>query len=573
MVVRKETQQTGVIVNQSAQRHVSRGLRALSSILAMVLTMALMLLYAPTPSARAMESTTSAESTDGMLSINSSTAVLTDTSGYHLNATVTNTTGQEIPAGTLTLAMNAFYTFVSRNDIQDWSEGNGRIPTPQSVGQADVPALQPGASANVSIDADAHQESLAAINSWGPKPVLLSYSANGTPLAQSHTFVTRTGAGLHTPSTPALHITVAQPLAANGWTTDSKLLGQLVDEGGISSSKLAKIAMPSKDDDARLSFLLGNYITLTNLTEREAQRIIDLHISPINVSVHTTDPQLHCTMLGNKNAERSLDYIQAFCKAGIVMNGQIVICPGWNDGDQLRRTLRDLTDWEFSSCSLVPVGITKYRKGLAKLRPVDADCAREIIAIAEEFGQENLRRFGTRRFFCADELYLRAGLPLPQEDYYDGYRQLENGVGMLRSLEQDFLSAMRLEDPAAAPSPFTIATGTAAAPFLRGLLEQAKAYFPRLEGQVIAVENDFFGHTIDVAGLLTGQDLSAQLQRVPSLGRVLLPLHMLRHGETVFLDDYTVARLADELGCPVQIVGIDGGDLLDAMLDASSTVS
>ena len=202
-----------------------------------------------------MESTTSAESTDGMLSINSSTAVLTDTSGYHLNATVTNTTGQEIPAGTLTLAMNAFYTFVSRNDIQDWSEGNGRIPTPQSVGQADVPALQPGASANVSIDADAHQESLAAINSWGPKPVLLSYSANGTPLAQSHTFVTRTGAGLHTPSTPALHITIAQPLAANGWTTDSKLLGQLVDEGGISSSKLAKIAIPSKDDDARLKSL------------------------------------------------------------------------------------------------------------------------------------------------------------------------------------------------------------------------------------------------------------------------------------------------------------------------------
>ena len=322
-----------------------------------------------------------------------------------------------------------------------------------------------------------------------------------------------------------------------------------------------------KDDDARLSFLLGNYITLTNLTEREAQRIIDLHISPINVSVHTTDPQLHCTMLGNKNAERSLDYIRAFCRAGIVMNGQIVVCPDWNDGDQLRRTLRDLTDWEFSSCSIVPVGITKYRQGLARLRPVDRSCAREILAIAEESGQENLRRFGTRRFFCADELFLRAQLPLPQEDYYEGYRQLENGVGMLRSLEQDFLSAMQLEEPDAAPSPFTIATGTAAAPFLRGLLEQAQAYFPHLRGQVIAVENDFFGHTIDVAGLLTGQDLSAQLQKVPSLGRVLLPLHMLRHGETVFLDDYTVARLADELGCPVQIVGIDGGDLLDAMLE------
>ena len=322
-----------------------------------------------------------------------------------------------------------------------------------------------------------------------------------------------------------------------------------------------------KDDDERLSFLLGNYITLTNLTEREAQRIIDLHISPINVSVHTTDPQLHCTMLGNKNAERSLDYIRAFCRAGIVMNGQIVVCPDWNDGDQLRRTLRDLTDWEFSSCSIVPVGITKYRQGLARLRPVDRSCAREILAIAEEYGQENLRRFGTRRFFCADELFLRAQLPLPQEDYYEGYRQLENGVGMLRSLEQDFLSAMQLEEPDAAPSPFTIATGTAAAPFLRGLVAQAQAYFPHLRGQVIAVENDFFGHTIDVAGLLTGQDLSAQLQKVPSLGRVLLPLHMLRHGETVFLDDYTVARLADELGCPVQIVGIDGGDLLDAMLE------
>lgn len=208
-----------------------------------------------------------------------------------------------------------------------------------------------------------------------------------------------------------------------------------------------------KDDDARLSFLQGNYITLTNLTEREAQRIIDLRISPINVSVHTTDPQLHCTMLGNKNATRSLDYIRAFCKAGIVMNGQIVICPGWNDGDQLRRTLRDLTEMQFSSCSLVPVGITKYRKGLAKLKPVDARCAGEILDIAEEFGQENLRRFGTRRFFCADELFLRAGRELPGDDYYEGYRQLENGVGMLRSLESDLLRAMELMDEPSAPPP------------------------------------------------------------------------------------------------------------------------
>ena len=322
-----------------------------------------------------------------------------------------------------------------------------------------------------------------------------------------------------------------------------------------------------KDDDERLSFLLGNYTTLTNLSEREAQRIIDLHISPINVSVHATDPQLHCTLLGNKDAERSLEYIKAFCKAGIVMNGQIVVCPGWNDGDALRRTLRDLTDWQFSSCSLVPVGITKYRKGLAKLRPVDRDCAREIIAIAEEFGQENLRRFGTRRFFCADELFLRAGLPLPEEEYYEGYRQLENGVGMLRSLEQEFLSAMKMEESDAVSRPFTIATGVAAAPFMRELMGKAKAYFPRLDAEVIAVENDFFGHTIDVTGLLTGQDIAAQLQGRVAGRRVLLTVHMLRHGETVFLDDYTVERLSHELGSPVRIVDADGGDLLDAILE------
>ena len=315
-----------------------------------------------------------------------------------------------------------------------------------------------------------------------------------------------------------------------------------------------------KDDDARLSFLQGNYITLTNLTEREAQRIIDLRISPINVSVHTTDPQLHCTMLGNKDAARSLDYIRAFCQAGIVMNGQIVVCPGWNDGDQLRRTLRDLTEMEFSSCSLVPVGITKYRKGLARLKPVDAQCAAEILDIAEEFGQENLRRFGTRRFFCADELFLRAG-----EDYYEGYRQLENGVGMLRSLESDLLRAMELLDTPPIPSPFTIATGRAAEGFMRHLLNLVRQRCPQVQGKVVGIDNDFFGHTIDVAGLLTGQDLAAQLKAHKPLGRVLIPLHMLRHGEDVFLDDWTVPQLSQALGAPVQVVGIYGYDLCDAV--------
>ena len=177
-----------------------------------------------------------------------------------------------------------------------------------------------------------------------------------------------------------------------------------------------------KDDDARLSFLLGNYITLTNISPREAQRIMELHISPINVSVHATDPQLHCTMLGNKDARQSLEYMRQFAKAGIVMNGQIVVCPGWNDGDQLRRTMADIMEMGFAGCSVVPVGLTKYRKGLAKLNPVDKETARDIIAIAEEYGQKCLEKFGTRLFFCADELFLRAELPLPEDDYYEGYR-------------------------------------------------------------------------------------------------------------------------------------------------------
>ena len=320
-----------------------------------------------------------------------------------------------------------------------------------------------------------------------------------------------------------------------------------------------------KDDDARLSFLLGNYITLTNISPREAQRIMELHISPINVSVHATDPQLHCTMLGNKDARQSLEYMRQFAKAGIVMNGQIVVCPGWNDGDQLRRTMSDIMEMGFAGCSVVPVGLTKYRKGLAKLNPVDKETARDIIAIAEEYGQKCLEKFGTRLFFCADELFLRAELPLPEEDYYEGYRQLENGVGMLRSLESEFMSALEYEEAPERFSPFTIATGVAAAPHLRMLLQRAQEQFPNLRGQVIAVENDFFGHTIDVAGLVTGQDIAAQLKGRDLGERVLIPLHMLRHGETVFLDDYTVEQLSQELGCHVEVVGTDGGDLADAM--------
>ena len=260
-----------------------------------------------------------------------------------------------------------------------------------------------------------------------------------------------------------------------------------------------------KDDDARLSFLMGNYITLTNLSPREAQRIIDLRISPINVSVHATDPKLRSALLGNRAGAESLEIMKRFGAAGIVMNGQIVLCPGWNDGEQLQRTMEDMAAWGFASCSVVPVGLTKYREGLAKLRGVDRETARAVIDQVEAYGKKCLERFGTRMFFCSDELYIRAERPLPEEEYYEEYVQIENGVGLLRSLISEFEAGLRLEDGPVEASPYTIATGVSAAPFLRELAERA-AEKTGVSGQVAAIENNFFGPTVDVAGLVVGGD-------------------------------------------------------------------
>ena len=320
-----------------------------------------------------------------------------------------------------------------------------------------------------------------------------------------------------------------------------------------------------KDDDARLSFLMGNYITLTNLSPREIQRIIDLRISPINVSVHATDPKLRSVLLGNKAGGESLEAMRRFGQAGIVMNGQIVLCPGYNDGEQLQKTMEDMASWGFASCSVVPVGLTKYREGLSKLRPVDKELAGQVIDQVNAFGEKCLERFGTRMFFCSDELYIRAERELPEEDYYEDYVQIENGVGMLRSLISEFEAGLRLEDDTEKVSPYTIATGVSARPFLQELADKAEKALG-VSGQVIAVRNDFFGHTIDVAGLITGQDLIAQLKGKELGGRLLISINMLRHGGDVFLDDLHVSDVERELGVPVTVVEQDGFDLLDAML-------
>ena len=325
-----------------------------------------------------------------------------------------------------------------------------------------------------------------------------------------------------------------------------------------------------KDDDARLSFLMGNYITLTNLSPREIQRIIDLRISPINVSVHTTDPALRCEMLGNRRAGESIEVMRRFAENGVCMNCQIVACPGINDGPALRRTLEDLTEMYpgVDSVSIVPVGVTKFREGLYPLKTYDKDTAAALIDQVEAWGAKCMERFGTTIFWCSDEFYLLSGRELPQDSYYEDYRQLENGVGMLRLLETEFRSAMEADDPPAPGSvaPFTIATGVSAAPTLEKLVQLAAARCGGLDWRVVPIVNHFFGETIVVAGLVTGRDLIDQLRGKYLGERLLLPDNMLRYHENVFLDDVTVEEVEAALGVPLTFVEQDGGALWDAVL-------
>ena len=323
-----------------------------------------------------------------------------------------------------------------------------------------------------------------------------------------------------------------------------------------------------KDDDDRLSFLLGNYVTLTNLSPREIQRIIDLRISPINVSVHTTDPELRVELMGNRNAGKSIDVMRRLAEAGIHMNCQIVACPGLNDGPALERSMRDLTEMRsgVTSVAIVPVGLTKYREGLYPLRSYTAAEAGAVIDQVEAWARQCKELYGEGMFWCSDEFYLQGELPLPEDAFYEAYTQLENGVGMLRLLEVE-LNGAALGAPQNIPvAPFSIATGVAAAPFLREIIDRAAAKcHTKLDYQIYPIVNHFFGETITVAGLLTGQDLLAQLRGKDLGTRVLLPQNTLRHGETVFLDDMTLEELSQGLGVPVVPVNQDGFDLFEAV--------
>jgi len=324
-----------------------------------------------------------------------------------------------------------------------------------------------------------------------------------------------------------------------------------------------------KDDDARMSFLTGSYITLTNLTDRELQRICDLKISPVNVSVHTTNPELRADLMGNLAAADIMERIQKLSDAGITMNCQIVCCPGLNDGEQLLNSIHDLATFypHVSSVAVVPVGLTKYRAGLAPLKLFTPEQAGKTIDLVETFAAQCQAYYGSRIVYCSDEFYLKAGRPLPDDDYYEDYVQLDNGVGMLRLLKTEFDAALKMVDASEGDGvPFSIATGTAAGPFIEKLLMTAVEKCGKINGQVFAIDNDFFGHDINVAGLVTAQDMIRQLTGKPLGERLLIPDNMLRHGETVFLDDLTVADVENALHVKVVQVPQDGTELLFAML-------
>lgn len=358
-----------------------------------------------------------------------------------------------------------------------------------------------------------------------------------------------------------------------------------------------------KDDDSRLSFLQGNYVTLTNMKEEDIERIIYYHLAPINISVHTTNPTLRCEMLHNRFAGDALKKIDRLYEAGLEMNGQIVLCKGVNDGEELERTLSDLANYlpYMQSLSVVPVGLTKYREGLYPLEFFTKEDARTVIATIEKWQKICMEQHGVHFVQASDEWYLLAELPLPEEERYDGYIQLENGVGMLRLLITEFEEALEeytqpkkakeiqehlKEITVQAPDnstlqvqkdttsktkhKVTLVTGRLAAPFIEKMANKCMEQFTECELNVVPIRNDFFGEKITVSGLITGQDMIAQLKGRDLGAYVAIPCNMLRMGERVFLDDLTIEDVEKALQVKIVIVKSSGKDLLDACLGYST---
>lgn len=323
-----------------------------------------------------------------------------------------------------------------------------------------------------------------------------------------------------------------------------------------------------KDDDTRLSFLQGNYVTLTNMSDEEIDRLIKMRVSPINVSVHTTNPELRRRMLNNRFAGKCFDIMKRFKDNGIYMNCQIVLCPGINDKDELNRTLCDLASLypNVNSISVVPVGLTAYREGLYPLTPFNAKSSLETIAQVEDIQREFLEKFGTRLVYLSDEFYVNAGKDIPYADAYEGFPQIENGVGLMASMQEEFDSAIKLVPDKTYHRTVAMATGEIAYDFIRKLADRIEAAAKGVKIDVYAVKNNFFGGGVTVSGLVTGGDIIEQLKDKPKADILTIPHSMLRDEDNIFLDDTTVAEVEEALGMEVVPIINDGYEFIEKIL-------
>jgi len=324
-----------------------------------------------------------------------------------------------------------------------------------------------------------------------------------------------------------------------------------------------------KDDDARLSFLQGNYITLTNLTDADIDRVIRMRISPVNVSVHATEPELRCMMLGNRHAGKVLAIMRRLAENHITMNCQIVLCRDINDGARLDRTISDLAALHpyVGSVSAVPVGLSAYREGLYPLKAFDAESSAAVIEQVEAWQRRLLAKCGSRMVYLADEFYLLVGRDIPQPDAYQGFPQIENGVGLIASMQDEFDSALRLCDTEPVPRHISVATGELAYAFINGLCGEIMAKFPAFRAEVYAIKNNFFGGGVNVSGLVCACDIIEQTQGKPLGDELFISSSMLRDGEDIFLDDITLEDLQRRLGVKITPVNSDGFDFLEKLLD------
>ncbi len=323
-----------------------------------------------------------------------------------------------------------------------------------------------------------------------------------------------------------------------------------------------------KDDDSRLSFLQGNYVTLTNMSDQDVERIVKYHLEPINISIHTMNPELRCKMLHNRFAGESLKKMDILYEGGIEMNGQIVLCPDLNDKEELEFSIQEMSKYfpYLQSVSIVPVGLTKYRNNLFPLRTFTKEEAKEVLKTIKKWQKKFYAEYGKNFIHAGDEWYLLAEEAFPEEEQYDGYLQLENGVGMVRLLLDEFIAAMEKKIGDNRIDQVTVVTGQLMYRIIKMLTEEIMKKFPKLKVEVVAIENEFFGKEITVTGLITGQDLIKQLKDRELGDRVLLPCNLLRTGEDVFLDDITLEEVKDALQVKIDIVKSSGYDFVDSII-------